>query len=150
MFLSYSETTFFFSLKGKFSCCEVKEIYNNYEEGNRHSTLLFWVRPGGGQAVVIYFHSDPWASFEYLLGLCSAPMGPSKYVAEYRAKNWQPSAQRSPRLLTLPGFAFMTFISFKLFKRRWNMTGAGVGKSRKLIAFWAASGNPLPECRQHI
>lgn len=30
------------------------------------------------------------------------------------------------------------------------MTGAGVGKSRKLIAFWAARGNLLSERRQHI
>ena len=112
--------------------------------------FLFWVHPGGKQAVVIYFHSDPQASFEYLLGLCSHPVGPRKCAAGWRAKKWQPSTQRSRWLLTLPGLAFMTFISLKLFKRRWNMTGAGVSKSSKLIAFRAASGNPLPEHRQHI
>lgn len=48
----------------------------------------------------------------------SSSRGPSGRVTADRAKKRQPSSQRSRRLLTLPGFAFMTFISLKLFKRR--------------------------------
>lgn len=48
MFLSCSATTFF-SLKANFSCCEVKEIYNNYEEGNLHRAF-FILSTSWGQA----------------------------------------------------------------------------------------------------
>lgn len=47
------------------------------------ATVLCYLSTSWGRAssCEIYFHSDPWASFEYLLGLCSAPMGPCKYAA---------------------------------------------------------------------
>lgn len=150
MFLCCSATTFF-SFQANFSCCEVKEIYNNYDEGNVHRYFFILSTSWGAGKQLWFISTQTHEPHLNIYQDCAElQWGHANVQKDEDPKTDSPPPTGASDFWPYLGLLLWLSYPWSYLKEDEIWQVLGLAKAASWLHSGLPVGNPSPERRQHI